>query len=564
MLPIVTDAGGSAARPSTGSESGLDATAQKRLVAALLAGNVLGAEHAPLTLLETHISYVFLTGTFAYKVKKAIELGFLDFRSLSSRHFFCQEELRLNRRSAPQLYLDVVPITGELDAPAIGGEGPILDYAVKMREFPQQALASQALARGELSPAQIDELATDVAAFHRAIGVATLGGGFGAPEAILHIALQNFAQIRPLAGSTEVVSVLDGLEQWTMREHAARAATMLRRREEGFVRECHGDLHLGNIALIDGRLTIFDCVEFNQQMRWIDVMSEIAFAVMDLEDRGRADLARRFLNAYLEITGDYEGLSVLRFYLVYRAMVRAKIAVLRSAQLGTTELQAAARAECAGYIALARRYAQPPRPAIVITHGVSGCGKTTLSQALLELTAAVRVRTDVERKRALRVESAKGVKQGIDGGLYSPQATEKTYAVVLGFARAAATAGYLTIVDGAFLKRWQRDMFRRLAAELRVPFAIVAFAASEATMRARVEQRQRVGIDVSDADLAVLEHQLHSREPLAVAEAVDVCAYDAETPLAEARSPASWRPLVQKLGLGDLPLAESVRLLSSR
>jgi aminoglycoside phosphotransferase family enzyme/predicted kinase len=535
----------------------LDATAQKRLVAALLAGDAFGVDRVRLRLLETHISYVFLTGTFAYKVKKAIELGFLDFSSLSSRHFFCQEELRLNRRSAPQLYLDVVAITGEIDAPAIGGDGPILDYAVKMREFPQQALASQALARGELSPGQIDELAADVAAFHRAIGVATLGGAFGVPEAILRIALQNFAQIRPLAGSTEVASVLDALEQWTMREHAARAATMLRRREEGFVRECHGDLHLGNIALIDGRLTIFDCVEFNEQMRWIDVMSEIAFAVMDLEDRGRRDLARRFLNAYLEITGDYEGLSLLRFYLVYRAMVRAKIAVLRSAQLDATDLQPAARAESVGYVALARRYAQPPRPAIVITHGLSGCGKTTLSQALLEITGAVRIRTDVERKRALRLESAKRVKQDIEGGLYTPQATEKTYGAVLGLTRAAAMAGYLTVVDGAFLKRWQRDMFRRLAAELRVPFAIVSFAASKATLRGRIEQRQRAGVDASDADLAVLEHQLRSGEPLAVEEAADACAYDAEAPLAEARSPARWRPLVQKLGLRDLPLAES-------
>src|SRR5215831_12786387 len=170
---------------TTGRESGLDAAAQKRLVAALLAGDAFGVDRAHVRLLETHISYVFLSGTFAYKMKKAIELGFLDFGSLSSRHFFCQEELRLNRRSAPRLYLDVVAITGESNAPAIGGEGPILDYAVKMREFPQQALASQVLARGELAPRQIDELAVDVAAFHSAIGVATLGGGFGKPEAIL-------------------------------------------------------------------------------------------------------------------------------------------------------------------------------------------------------------------------------------------------------------------------------------------------------------------------------------------------------------------------------------------
>src|SRR6266516_4567782 len=291
---------------------------QARLVAALAKPPHFGARFGPdceqVTVLETHISYVLLTGRYAYKLKKAVDFGFLDFTTLAARRHFCEEELRLNRRLAPALYLDVVPITGSVDAPIVGGDGIAIEYAVKMGEFPQDALASGLLTRGELVPADIDALAAMVAAFHGAIEVAAAGAGFGAPEGILQRAQDNCSALLPL------------LDDPAERAHAARRGAFLRRVEEGFVRECHGDLHLGNIARIDGELTIFDCIEFNPALRWIDVMSEVAFTVMDLEDRGRADLSHRFLNAYLERTGDYSGLAVLRFYLVYRALVRAKIA----------------------------------------------------------------------------------------------------------------------------------------------------------------------------------------------------------------------------------------------
>ena len=326
--------------------------AQAGLVSALR--DFLSAGGKSVALIETHISYVLLTGQFAYKIKKAVELGFLDFRTLAARRFYCDEELRLNRRFAPELYLDVVAITGSVEAPVFGGTGPAIEYAVKMREFAQDGLASQVLGRGELSAPHIDTLAAKVAAFHHAACVANVSGPFGVPASVLRTALQNFAQIRSLLNTQAEVSELAALAAWTEREHAACIAAMARRRGEGFVRECHGDLHLGNIAFVEGELTIFDGIEFNEEMRWIDVMSEIAFTAMDLRDRGRPDLAHRFLNAYLEITGDYDGLSVLRFYIVYRAMVRAKISRLRADQLGASDAQAAALAEYRGYLNMAR------------------------------------------------------------------------------------------------------------------------------------------------------------------------------------------------------------------
>jgi aminoglycoside phosphotransferase family enzyme/predicted kinase len=546
----MTDARSRTPPSATSEAAGLDAAGQARLVAALVSGRAFGVDPARVQLIETHISYVFLTGEFAYKLKKAVNLGFLDFSSLSARRVYCEEELRLNRRLAPELYLDVVPITGDIDAPVIGGKGRALEYAVKMREFPQDALASRMVARGELTPEDIDALASSVAAFHRAISVAAPRGAFGLPEEVLRAALQNFAQLRPLLNSEPESADVDALERWTLREYAARAATMLRRREQGFVRECHGDLHLGNIALIDGKPVIFDCIEFNRQIRWVDVMSEVAFTAMDLEDRGHRNLGHRFINAYLEITGDYDGLAVLRFYLVYRAMVRAKIARLRAHQLGTVDARAAALREYVGYVELAKRYSRQPCPAIVITHGLSGCGKTTLSQTLLELTGAVRIRTDVERKRALGDMHPRET-SGIDTALYSLQATEATYTTVLALARAVADVGWIAIVDGTFLKRWQRELFRRLAAELHVTFVIVSFAANEATLRARIEQRQGVGRDASDADLAVLEHQLRTQEPLAAEELAYAVACDAEAPLKKARSPARWQAVLQRLGQAD-------------
>ena len=322
---------------------------------------------------------------------------------------------------------------------------------------------------------------------------------------------------------------------------------MARRRGEGFVRECHGDLHLGNIAYCDGELTIFDCIEFNEEMRWIDVMSEVAFTVMDLRDRGRPDFAHRFLNAYLEITGDYDGLSVLRFYLVYRAMVRAKISRLRAEQLVPGDAKSAALAEYRGYLNIAKQYAQPLRPAIVITHGLAGSGKTTLSQVLLEMIGAVRIRTDVERKRLYSQPAAACDRTGIDAGLYAPEATRETYLRALQLARGATAAGCKVIIDAAFLQRWQRRLFRDLASELAIPFIIVDFVAKGATLRERIGRRLQDAHDASDADLAVLAHQLRTQEPLAPDEQGDTHVYDTHAPLGEAQLPARWHGVLDRL-----------------
>jgi hypothetical protein len=480
------------------------------------------------TALETHISYVLLTGRYAYKIKKAVDLGFLDYRTLDARHFYCQEELRLNRRLAQDVYLDVLAITGSSEAPVIGGDDPVIEYAVKMREFEQDALLSRMLEHGTLEASHIDAMAENIAVFHGAIDVASADGPFGHPDEVRRLALDNFTELRELVDDTSDRMHLEALRAWTEREYAARAGELETRRRQGFVRECHGDLHLNNVALFDGRIVVFDCIEFNDHMRWSDVMSEIAFVAMDLDNRKRPDLAFRFLNAYLERTGDYAGLGVLRLFLAYRAMVRAKVTWFRAAQPDPNDQKEAALAEYRGYVTLARRYAQRPRAAIVLMHGLAGSGKTTESQRLLESVSAIRIRTDIERKRLHALSPQAHSDSTIERGIYSPAETDLTYGHVCALARRVVTAGYVTIVDAAFLKRRQRDQFRDLASELSIPFLIVSLSASPDTLRDRLSRRSKSGTEVSEADTSVLDYQQRTQERLAPDEQPNVVTFEAK------------------------------------
>jgi uncharacterized protein len=492
---------------------------QSNLVAALSSPlcypHAVGSVHV----LETHISWVLLTGSVAYKIKKSVDLGFLDFSTLALRKHFCEEELRLNRRLAPAIYIDVVAIRGTPQSPRIDGDGPVIEYAVRMREFHQEFLADALLQRGAFGSQQIDALAVIMASFHAASAPAGGDSGFGTPELVLREALQNFEQIQTTGIAPDDATALETLRSWTLRTHAALRDAMARRAAGGSVRECHGDLHLGNIAVLDGRPTPFDCIEFSPELRWIDVMSELAFLTMDLTDRGHPALAARFLNRYLEETGDYEGLRLLDFYQVYRALVRAKVHALRNCQRDGT-VHTDRQPAFSRYLDLAARLIAPRKRYLVITHGLSGCGKTTLSQALIECLGGVRVRSDVERKRLHGLAPLAASGSAPNAGIYTPAATSTTYLRLAALAEQVVDSGYPVIVDAAFLKRAEREQFRDLASKLRVPFVIACLEVPEATLRGRIAARQRQAADASEAGIAVLEHQILHREPLADGETV--------------------------------------------
>jgi len=474
---------------------------------------------AKVRVVETHISWVILTGKYAYKIKKPVDLGFVDFTTLALRRRYCEEELRLNRRLAPELYLAVVAIRGTPQAPLIGGKGRLIDYAVKMREFPQEALASRALARGRFDAAETDALAALIARFHAQAPGAPAGAALGSAEAILFSARQNFEQMLPLVATSGDATALRALRQWTGREHARCRDAFKARAAGRFVRECHGDLHLGNVVLLERRPVPFDCIEFNEALRWIDVMSEVAFVIMDLADRGRADLGWRFLNRYLEATGDYDGMKVLRFYLVYRALVRAKVHLMRAHQPGLAGAEKARLLRAfRGYLRLAQRFAASGRGGLIITHGLSGCGKTTATEPLIAELGAVRMRSDLERKRMHRLAPLAASGSTLAAGIYTRKASAALYRKLGALARTVLKAGWPVAVDATFLKRTERAAMRAVAEQRDVPFVILNFRAPLKVLRARVIARQASADDASEANLAVLQHQLDEREPLTPAE----------------------------------------------
>jgi aminoglycoside phosphotransferase family enzyme/predicted kinase len=436
--------------------------------------------------IETHISRVLLAGDVAYKLKKPVRLPFLDYGTVELRRAACHAELRLNRRYAPDLYLDVVDIDGE--------------PAVKMRRFDEACRLDHVCGRGELTPAHLSDLARTIVHFHAAADVAPMQSRFGNPEQVLAPALENFDELdRLLPGESPRLS---SLRAWTEAEFKCRCDDFTARKAAGHIRECHGDLHLGNLVLLDDKPVPFDCIEFNDDFRWIDVASEIAFTWIDLIDHGQPGLSCWLLNEWLAWGGDYGdggALSVLRFYAVYRALVRAKVAAIQGKI-----------AEAVGYLEMAERLGVPPPLTLTITFGLSGSGKTTASSALLlgdASASTVRIRSDIERKRLF------GLSPDADSGgsIYSADATRRTYGRLEDLARAALANGWPAIIDAAFLKRDERASFRRLAMELGVPFAILACEASVEDMRQRL--RERAG-DASEANAAVLEQQQAWAEPL--------------------------------------------------
>ncbi|MDP4027852.1 MAG: AAA family ATPase [Gallionella sp.] len=491
-----------------------DLLRQQQLVAALCA-------HFPRRsrVEETHISWVLLTGDDAYKIKKSLDLGFLDFSTLEARHFYCTEELRLNRRLAPDLYLDVAAIGGSPEQPVLGGE-PAIEYAVHMRRFPRAAMMDSMLADGHITTVHIDKLAATIAEFHAALPPAAADSPFGSAAAIQGAVLENFAQLAPSLEISADFAMLEKVRQASAHEFTVCEPLLRQRKADGCVRECHGDLHLGNIVLLNDTPVPFDGIEFSAMLRWIDVISEIAFTVMDLLQRGQPQFAWRFLNAYLENSGDYSGVSVLRYYLAYRAMVRAKVAAIRANQEDPAQAQNELDT-CRSYLDLAHDCLMRRRPALILTHGLPGCGKSTFAQIALERLGAIRIRSDVERKRLFGLDALADSRSQTGAGIYGEEATRRTYARLHELARGLLAAGFPVIVDAAFLRHTERENFRALARELGAPFVIASLQTDEDVLKERLIQRSSCGNDASEAGIPVLkklqvfQEQLRDQERVA-------------------------------------------------
>jgi len=478
-----------------------------------------------LQLVETLISWIVLTGHYAYKIKKPVRFDFIDASTLERRRELCQEELRLNQRFAPDLYVDVRTITREHGHLKVAVDGPAVEYAVRMHQFePSQELSSR-LAEGTVTPNDMTSFATALADFHRGAAVAAASSPFGTLESVTAQIVDNQSALSQYARDAQEKVAVTNLGEWLKTSLRELGPIIELRKRIGAVRECHGDLHARNIVRWRQQWMPFDCIEFNPDLRWIDVMSDVAFLFMDLAAHDRQDLAYAFLSRYLEESGDYGGLRVLRLYAVYRALVRAKIDAIGARALSLESAQAMLTRE-EERLSIASELTQPGQPVLLITHGVTACGKSWLSERLITSIHAVRVRSDFERKRLAGLAPLARSDSGVGEKLYVADATDRTYTRLRECAESALAAGLNVIVDATFLRASQRESFRKLALELRCQFVILSCHASRATLHARLDTRTRIGLDPSEATVAVLEHQLATQEPLTPEEQAHVLLID--------------------------------------
>lgn len=520
------------------------------LIEALLEPARSGGLAGPVQLVETHISWILLTDEYAYKIKKPVSLGFLDFGSLEARRHFCEEEVRLNRRLAPGLYLGVVPITGSIDSPVLAGQGPAIEYAVLMKRFRTGDEIDHRI-HADPPPAEaFASFARRIAAFHAAAPRVDPATAWGRPEEILSHCVDNFELIGGSRDGTALpvdAEAVAGLRAWTESTFDRLVPVILERRAQGFVRECHGDLHLANLVWTDGGIAAFDALEFSPGLRWIDVISEIAFTVMDLKRHRRDDLAQRFLDTWLAESGDYRGLALLPFYLVYRAMVRVKVGAIRWAQSTDAATRRVLGQELEASIRLARRCSAPMPRCLLLTHGVSGSGKSHIAEALVEAGDWIRIRSDVERKRLAGMTPEERSDAPPGAGLYADASTQATYARLADLAREVLAAGYPVIVDATFLKRTQRASFLALARTLDIPLVILSAGAPAAVLEQRIRARLAQGRDPSEATPEVLHAQLASQEPLGDGELDHAVLVDTSGPMDVSGLTARVRAAVDRL-----------------
>jgi aminoglycoside phosphotransferase family enzyme/predicted kinase len=512
-------------------------------------GACAGAADTP-GLIETHLSSLLLAADRIYKLKKPVVLGFVDFSTALARREACEQELRLNRRTAPRWYEAVVAVRQTTDGARITSPGdplaagaPVIDWAVQMRRFDDSQRLDRLAQQGQLTGPMIDRLAAVVARFHAQQPPAP--PGFGRADATRHWARENLVELAALlpagvagAPGPEHAAVA-ALQRWTEARGAALAGLMDLRCRTGHVREVHGDLHLANIVWSDGAPVLFDALEFNDTLRHIDTLGDLAFTFMDLQAQGLPRLAWRFISAALEASGDWAALPLLAWWAVYRAAVRAKVALLGGQGRPAADAHDEAVGQAHRYLAVATALAgiEPPGPVagqpdslrLVLMCGLAGAGKSVVAGALAERLGAVRVRSDVERKRLFAsAPTARAVP-----GLYSPDATRRTYERLQELAQAALDAGVSVVIDAASLRRSERDALRTLAARHPARFSLLVCEAPTEVLKARVQQRQRADTDASDATQDVLAFQQGVAEWPGADEATDTVHLDTDRPWPE-------------------------------
>ncbi|AFZ31658.1 adenylylsulfate kinase [Gloeocapsa sp. PCC 7428] len=465
----------------------------------------------PIELIQTHVSYVLLTGDYAYKLKKPVNFGFLNYSTLELRQHFCQEELRLNQRGAGEIYLEVLPITQQ-ERYHLGGMGEPVEYVLKMRQFPQEALFLSMFERGELDEARMEELGRIVAQYHAQTATNDYIRKFGEVEQVRQSIDENYDQTVKYIGGPQTRSQFEETKKYTDNFFAQRQQLFTDRIANDWIRECHGDLHLRNICLWHDKILLFDCIEFNEPFRFVDVMFDIAYAVMELEMLQRPDLGNAYLNTYIEQTGDWEGLQVLPLYLSRQSYVRAKVNsfLLDDPGVPETVKQEAAKT-AAAYYKLAWEYTKPRQGKLILMSGLSGSGKSTVARQLARNTKAIHIRSDAVRKHLAGIPL---LERGGDE-IYTTEMTQKTYARLLDLGLMLATQGYTVILDAKYDRISLRHEAIASAQAQQLPLQIIHCTAPVEVLRDRLSSRTG---DIADATIDLLETQQAAFEPFTTEE----------------------------------------------
>lgn len=475
----------------------------------------------PIELIQTHASIVLLTGDIAYKLKKPVNFGFLDYSTVTKRQHFCEEEIRLNQRGAKELYLAVLPISQQDRKYQFGQDGEIVDYAVKMVQFPQSALLSRMFESGQITTSDIEEMGRVVARFHAEAQTSECISSFGTVAKIRQSIDDNYRQTEKYIGRAQTQLQYTQTKAYTDRFLLEHSQLFLDRIAGGFIRECHGDLHLRNICCWQTKILLFDCIEFNESFRFVDPMYDVAFAVMDLEARGRKDLANRFLNTYVEQTGDWAGLQVLPMYLSRQAYVRAKVTSFLLDDAGISSQDRAAAAKTAeNYYHQAWEYTRPKQGRLIMLAGLSGSGKSTLGKQIAEFLNGVQIRSDAVRKHLGGIPLlTKG-----DDSLYTPEMTARTYQQVLSLGAKLAAQGFTVILDAKYDRQSLRAAVIDLAQSEGMQLDIIHCNAPEIVLLDRLAQRTG---DIADATVDLLASQQLAWEDFTLVEEQYVTRIDA-------------------------------------
>ncbi len=486
------------------------------LIKRLLSPDAYRHTTGTIEVIETHVSWVFLTGDLAYKVKKPCHYGFLDFSTLEKRKHFCEEEVRLNKRFAPHLYQTVLPITGQPENAVVGGEGPPTDWAVQLKQFDRADQLDALFDRQALTASDCETLGSDIAHMQERLEAADKGSPWGNSATFLHtvdLNLHQLHQIRP-----DLRTMIGVLNEWFQARVTHHTDTFVQRRDNQKIRECHGDLHLANVLRDGQHFLAFDGIEFNDSLRWIDTASDIAFLAMDLESRGRRDFSSRVISSWIESSNDHSSLQLLPLYTAYRAVVRATVAAIRRRQLNHGDRDSSiteTNDECEHYLNIALGSTAGHSPRCFATTGVSGSGKTTLAGRLIDTCGAVRLRSDIERKRLAGMAPTQRPRdEKTRRDLYSEAMNLRVYQRLAELASTVLNAGYDVVVDATYHERHHRAILAQMALEHNLPVTWLEIDIPAEFLLSRIAQRRAENADASDASIDIARQQLSTRQPI--------------------------------------------------